>query len=94
MAQGYKIFPRSKAFRYNFDRTFKRQEIELLKFKCSGMEYGYPETEFVGCDNHIDCPVCEGKGYIINCPVCGEPVKWDGTCKQGCWYPLKDFEGK
>lgn len=63
-----------------------------MKFKCPGIEFQHPDTQFSGCGGVPDCPVCEGKGYIINCPVCGEPVKSDSTCKQGCWYPLKDFE--
>ncbi len=63
-----------------------------LHFKCPGIEI--EATVFSGCGaiekGLDDCPVCEGAGYIINCPVCGEPVKWDSTCKQGCWYPLED----
>ena len=65
-----------------------------MKFKCPGFEIEAGTSDFSGCRalelGLDDCPVCEGKGYIINCPVCGEPVKWDSTCKQGCWYPLEN----
>jgi len=62
---------------------------EQIKYKCPGFEI---ETSiFSGCDpsRNDDCPVCEGTGYIQNCPVCGEPVKSDGTCRNGCWFPLE-----
>jgi len=59
-----------------------------IKWKCPGIEI--EPTVFSGCGGGDDCPVCEGRGYIVNCPVCGEPVKSDGTCEQGCWYPLEE----
>lgn len=67
-----------------------------LRFKCPGIEI--ESTVFSGCRGLElgldDCPTCLGKGYIVNCPVCGEAVKSDSTCKQGCWYPLEDFNEK
>jgi len=36
--------------------------------------------------------VCKWLGYILNCPVCSEPVKWDDTCKQECYFPLDEFK--
>ena len=63
--------------------------METLRYKCPGFEIDF--GEFSGCDSTrgADCPVCNGTGYIINCPCCGKHVKSDGTCEDGCWYPLE-----
>lgn len=55
-------------------------------YRCPGVEI--EPTVFSGCSGGKDCPVCEGTGQIVNCPICGEPVKSNSTCKQGCWFPL------
>jgi len=74
-----------------------KEEKEMnpeLHFKCPGFEIA--PGDFSGCKalelGLSDCPICEGKGYIINCPVCGEPVKWDSTCRQGCWFPHEEMK--
>ena len=60
----------------------------MTLYKCPGFEV--EPTVFSGCDPRRgnDCPVCEGRGVLLNCPCCGDPLK-NNMCLNGCWFPLE-----